>query len=687
MNRISHRQCARLCFASILFTPLRHCVKPFFAFPRVPRVPRGLLLLVFAVCGSSVWAQGPEVSGVLPVGGQRGTTASVRVEGSHLSGASAWISGTGVTVDKVEASADGNSANARLTIASDAPLGPRELRVGTSKGVSRAVRLWIDPFPEQTESEPNDTPALAQVLTSAPVVINGRIGAAADRDVFAFDAHPGETWVFDVNAARLRSRLDPVLELRDARGNLLQMAQSAWETDPRLVRRFDRAGRYYVTLRDTQFLGGPDYAYRLTAGVVPVITSHFPLGGVPGGGSVLALSGVNPRRMFQGVAQIPANADDTPVWASVPTGGGPALPFPLFPDPVQAQTVGAFSREFAATLPTVLDGWFQDTAGTQFRFNLRKGETVRFDLLGRRIGSRIDGYLRVLDTTGKELAANDDNPDTGKDARLDFTPPANGAYIVEASSVDGKTGMDCFYRLRAFRPMQDFRLTLNTDRVQVGAGGTVVVPVSAERRDGFDGAIKLGTTPLAAGVTCSGGTIPSGQNSIEITLTAAPGSSLTPGLLQILGKATIAGHVVEHTVVGREQVMPRLIDPALFTDDSYRAPFRNCLLLPLAVVERPEPFALAASVTALALAPGAKAEIVVKVTRRPGANGEIKMEVRNLPDKVTASAPSIAANQTETHIVLTAAPDAPLALRNVIVQGKLDNAVQPAPAIAVALHK
>lgn len=662
--------------------------------PRSPRVPCGLIFLCFAVHGSAAWAQGPEVSGVLSPGGQRGTTASVRVEGSHLGGAGAWISGTGVIVDKVEASADGNSANVRLAIASDAPLGPRELRVGTSKGVSRAVRLWIDTFPERNEVEPNDTPALAQALTSAPVVINGRIGAAADRDVFAFDAHPGETWVFDVNAARLRSRLDPVLELRDARGNLLQMAQSAWETDPRLVRRFEAAGRYYVTLRDTQFLGGADFAYRLTAGIVPVVSSHFPLGGTSGAHVSLTLAGVNLGNVSRFEALLEADATRAPdsviapVWYSVPTPNGPALPFPLLPDTTAAQTISPYSRDIAIqSVPAILDGCFQNALVMRFRFVAHRQERLRFDLLGRRIGSRIDGYLRVLDMTGKELAANDDSPETGKDARLDFAAPADGTYTVEASNVDGKTGLDCFYRLDVRTPAPDFRLVMNTDRLQVGAGGTVIVPISAERRDGFGGEIKIGTGSLSGGVTCSNGTIPPGQNNIEITFTAAPGSSLTPTLLQIIGKATIAGHVVSHTVVGREQVMPRLIDPALFTDDSYRAPFRDCLLLPLAVVERPEPFALTASVSALALAPGAKTEIVVKAIRRAGANGEIKMEVRNLPDKVTASAPSIAANQMETHIILTAAPDAPATLRNVIVQGRLDNAVQPTPAIAVALHK
>jgi hypothetical protein len=133
--------------------------------------------------------------------------------------------------------------------------------------------------------------------------------------------------------------------------------------------------------------------------------------------------------------------------------------------------------------------------------------------------------------------------------------------------------------------------------------------------------------------------------------------------------------------------MPRSIDPGMFTDDSYRRPYRDWELFPLGVVERAEPFSLSTDLHAVTLAPGQKVEIVVRAARRAGANGEIKLELRGVPDKVKPTVPAIAANQTEARISLTAAPDAPAALRNLILQGKLDNAVQPAPAITLTVRR
>src|SRR5205085_12052592 len=106
----------------------------------------------------------------------------------------------------------------------------------------------------------------------------------------------------------------------------------------------------------------------------------------------------------------------------------------------------------------------------------------------------------------------------------------------------------------------------------------------------------------------------------------------------------------------------------------------------LATTDQAPPFSLAGG-DSIDLAPGAKAEITVKATRRGTANGEIKLELRNLPEKVTDSAASIPAGQTETRINLTAAADAPASVTNLIVQGKLDKSTEIAPGIRLSVSK
>src|SRR5579872_5761221 len=314
-------------------------------------------------------AQGPEIAGLLPAGGQRGTTAVVQVDGKNLQGAKVLLSGRGVRVESTAPNAAGDGATVKLAIAPDAPLGPREIRIGTPKGVSNPARMWVDALPSIGEVEPNDDPAHAQRLDRTPMVVDGCIQSPTDRDTFSFQAGDGETWVFDVNAARIRSRLDPVIELRDEAGSLVKMAQSTWESDPRLLYTFAKGGRYLVTVRDTQFLGGPDFVYRLTVGRLPVVTGFLPRGEKPGRPVDLLLQGVNLGGTTKAVVTIPPDTPPGEFWTTVQTANGPALPFPLL---VDSNPVAGITETDATMplplLPVSLDGAFEVYTRIRFFF-------------------------------------------------------------------------------------------------------------------------------------------------------------------------------------------------------------------------------------------------------------------------------------------------------------------------------
>jgi hypothetical protein len=631
-------------------------------------------------------AQGPEIGGVVYAGAQRGATTSLLIDGKNLPGAQALIAGRGVQVLSLTPNEKGDYAEIKIAVAPDAPLGPREIRLVSPKGVSNPGRIWIDPFPQIRETEPNDEPAQAQLLDRTPVVVNGRIAPGADRDTFAIQAGAEETWVFDCCAARIRSQLDPVLELRDGRGQILKMAQSVWESDPRLIYRFEKAGRYFLTVRDTQYAAGANYGYLLTVGKLPVVTGCLPRGVQPGRTTEMQLEGVNLGATDRIAVTLPADTPPGEVWIAPQTANGPALPVPLLVDAAPVYRLREPPvADFLSSPPVNLDGAFLRSPRFTCRFHAGPQDHLVFDLLGRRIGSRIDGALRIMETAGKELAANDDA--VGKDARLEFTPPAEGDYTLEARNVEEKTGPDCFYRLEVRRASPDFRLLLNDERMQVGVGGTTALTVVAERLRGFNAPITLCADGLPPGIVFSGGTIAPGQNSVEVTFTAPSDAKAGPAAIHLQGETTLNGRTVSREAVPREQYMPRAIDPGMFTDDSYRRPYREWVMFPLGVVERAEPFALSTDLHAVTLAPGQKVEIVVRAARRAGANGEIKLELRGVPDKVKPTVPAIAASQTEARITLTAAPDAPAALRNLILQGRLDSALQPAPAITLTVRR
>lgn len=656
-----------------------------------PKASLPLLCGFAALCAlclpSSASAQAPELGGLLPAGGPRGQVTKVRIDGKSLAGARVMLSGSGASVKSVQVTPAGDSLTAEIAVEAGALLGPREVRLVTAKGVSTGARFWVDVYPNRVIEQPIQEGAAPLLLDgSTIVVINGRIAAKAGRDRFVMNAQAGETWVFDCFADRIRSRFDPVLELRDDRGVSMKLAQSTWESDPRFSYRFAKAGKYFLTVRDSEYNGGPNYTYRLQTGRMPFIDSYSPRTAHPGQSVQVALQGVN-LPMNQTTISVPKDAAAGPYWAEVQAGASGPLVLPMTIETEPVVEASDTNAPVLPDLPAAVDGVFRRSPRVRFTLAAKAGKKYLLDLLGRRIGSRIDGALRILDPNGKEIAANDDAIPLSKDARLEFTAPANASYTVEASNVEEITGSDCYFCLKASRVEPDFRLSIETDRLTAPQGGTVALPVKVERIGGFDGAVQVSMTNLPAGVTCSGGVIPRGKPSVDITLTAAPEAAFVAGDVHLLGTATIDGKAVTQEAPAWEKYEHRSIDLLLSVEYSYTRPYHLWDMLVCAVTERAAPITVTTANPTLILTPGGKLEIPVRIVRQPGANAEVKFELRNLPAKVTASAPPIPTNQTDGKIVLTAAADAPIDLANIILQATHDKAVTLAPAIQVSVKK
>src|SRR5207302_8129148 len=110
-----------------------------------------------------------------------------------------------------------------------------------------------------------------------------------------------------------------------------------------------------------------------------------------------------------------------------------------------------------AAITGVLD---QPDAQDRYFCAWKKGEVWSLAVQAQRIGSPLDVALTVLGPDGKQLAHNDDLPET-TDAGLDFTVPADGTYQLVVRDLAGKAGSrSALYRLGVRRPVADFRLGL-----------------------------------------------------------------------------------------------------------------------------------------------------------------------------------------------------------------------------------
>jgi hypothetical protein len=642
-----------------------------------------LFVLTLAV-SPAAYAQAPQVVGALPGGGPRGGVTTVDVQGQNLAGAKFHTLGRGVSVRKVEVNAGGNRLTAEVEVARDAWLGPHELRITTSRGISNGMRFWVDTLPNVMAPFIQEGQDPFMLNGKGESVYNGRIGRSAGRDRFNFEAKPGQTWVFQCAANRIHSRFDPVLELRDDAQRILTIAQGTWESDPLLTFRPTKAGKYTITLRDSEFKGGPDFTYRFTGGIRPAVAGFLPRGGRPGSDLEVSIEGPN-LGLSKARAAIPATAGPGEYWAEAKTADGKSFALPLQIDPMSVTCAPESGETTLPAIPSIVDGVFSKQPVTRFRFHAATKDKILFDLYGRRIGSRIDGCLRVLDSAGKEVFVVDDT--VGKDARMEVAPPGIGDYVLEVSNVEEKTGPDCYWRLVAKMVEPDFQIELRTDRVQVPAGTTITFPVEVTRLGGYTGPVEARAEGLPKGVTSTVAVVPPDKTKGEITLTAAADAPVEASELRVFGTIQTGGKTITHEAQGWEQYEHRSIDQVLAKEYSYTRPHYDWDLLLIAVTENKLAFTVNVEPDEVALPPGGKCEFTVKVDRKGANPGVVKLSFQNLPRGVTASVSEIPEGKNGVRISLTAAPDAPAEIPYVIVTGNIGSASATSRPLRVAVIK
>lgn len=631
----------------------------------------GLVLGVLA----PAYAQAPSVSGVFPAGGQAGSTVECSLTGANLADAQAvLVSGAGVQVEKA---AGGTATNCPIKLRLDpaAEVGVREIRVVTKQGASNAARIWVGRYPAVVEKEPNDTAKQVQPLAATPVTVDGRLEKATDQDRFSFDAAAGETWVFSATAAGYEADTDAYLTLYDARGRTLRFAMDSFGRDPRLVHQFTKAGRYSIEIRDTLFRGGPGFTYRLTVGKLPVISRWTPMAVERGRSVAVSLTGVNlGERQVQVAAPADRTRDRVRIAPSVGLGPVGPLELPVEEGPVTAEQEpnDAPKTGSAATLPLRAAGWI-DRQGDRdvYPFTAAEKQVLVLDVLARRIGSRLDSVVRVLNAQGKELANNDDG--VGRDARLTFTAPAAGTYFAEVRSLSGRGGDDRFYLLRVTEPtVPDFSLSVTPDNPVAPANAAGVITVTAQRA-GYTGEIALRLEGLPAGVTASPATLRAGQNSAVLTLAAPAGAAFAYSPLRVIGIASVNGKPVERIAQPQESYQPPLAMPN-------QKQVRATELLLTTVGPEP-PYTLTVQPGAREVKAGQKLELTVQVQRKPMYKEAVAVTVLGLPANVAASALTVNGDKTEGKITLTANGNAVLGPGMLVVQGNAKNILVAAPAL------
>ena len=483
-----------------------------------------------------------------------------------------------------------DTVTVRITVASNAVPGEREIRLATTNALSNPFRFWVGTLPEVSRPAAHPAnPDLDKYLeklggppaatgtpkyearVNLPAVINGQI-IPGGVDYYRFAAQRGQQLILSVQARSLIPYLadavpgwfEAVITVYDGKGHELACEERfRFQPDPVLHFEVPHDGEYLVSIHDSIFRGREDFVYRLTVGELPFVTGMYPLGGPAGSNTTVALNGWNlPQKTLDHANQ---EAGITTLTGSFFN----ARPFAVddLPEVMDEGAHHTPENALPVTLPVIVNGTISEPGNPAvYAFTGKAGQAVVAEVLARRLNSPLDSFLWLTDAAGQRLAFNDDFEDKGTglethhaDSYLTATLPADGTYYLAISDAQGQGGPDYGYRLRISALRPDFTLRVVPSSINVRAGMSTPVTVFALRRDGFTNAIDLKLSGAPAGFSLAGARIGTNQDKIQFTLKAPPQATAKPIALTLTGQAVIDGKTVVHPATPAEDLMQAFI--------------------------------------------------------------------------------------------------------------------------------
>lgn len=584
----------------------------------------------------------PHIGYAYPAGGKQGTTFEVKIGGQYLDGAAnAFITGEGVQATVVEylkplsqqqandlrmklqsllkgpkteetqasiaqiwkrlanfvrkpaSLAIAESVTLQVTVASDAPPGTYELRLGTGTGLSNPIAFQVNQLAEFREEPrplsssrfkfkkpnvddrpPDSAGAGPEVAITLPSVVNGQI-MPGDRDRFRFRATKGQRLVMETSARELIPYLadavpgwfQATLALFDDEGKEVAYDDDfRFQPDPIVFYQIPKDGEYVLEIKDALYRGREDFVYRVAVGELPFVAGIFPLGGKIGTRTTVGVWGWNlPAAKLTVDVGNKAGNDTQPI--SVANKGllSNRLQFlsDSLPEIREKESNDSATDAQAVTLPVIVNGLIgQPEDWDVFRFEGRAGDKVVAEVFARRLDSPLDSVLKLTSAAGVQLAFNDDHEDKGSglkthhaDSLISATLPWTGPYFVHLGDAQLKGAWSYGYRLRISAPQPDFELRVVPSSISVRGGATVPLTVYVMRRDGFTGEIGISLKDAPEGFTLDGNRVPAGQDKVTFTLSAPPRPTETPLNLHVVGHAKIATRDVTHAAVPADDMM------------------------------------------------------------------------------------------------------------------------------------
>jgi hypothetical protein len=325
-----------------------------------------------------------------------------------------------------------------------------------------------------------------------PLALNGIIAKKDQESWFRFNAVKGTALEVNAYARRLRSPMDPVIEICDAVGKNLASNDDSVGADSSLKFTPNETTNYFVRVRDTLHEGGRDFTFRIE--VTPTEPS-------------LAIKipevSRNDTQSRQYIAVPRGNRFATLISAKRANFGG-ELNFEIGRLPDGVKMVADHMSPNTDSMPLVFK------AGSDAPI---AGKLLDLTAIGTNNNKAVFGYFR-------------------QDVELVQGAPNNANYC--------NTSVENF--CVAVTKESPFRLRIVEPKVPVVQAGTMRLEVIAERATNFDEPIELNMVWNPPGMSSqSEATIPKGATNIFYQLNAGGGAETRTWKIAILGHAKVDG--------------------------------------------------------------------------------------------------------------------------------------------------
>ncbi|MCA9069949.1 MAG: hypothetical protein KDA84_13545, partial [Planctomycetaceae bacterium] len=214
----------------------------------------------------------PKINTTSLHGLQAGQTTRLAITGTNL-GPNPRVVLSGVPLDqKVLSGSNAGRLDVQLKLPKNSPLGWFPLFVETKHGISQPFPMAVDGLPQHgvTNTSPEQPAQL-------PAAFSGQMAGGNMIKIY-FRGKVGDRVSAEVEAKRLGSAFDPVVEIKTERGTPLKIgwSETALRGDARAEVRLPKDGVYYAELHDLAYKAPGQNRFRLKLGDFRSIDQWFP---------------------------------------------------------------------------------------------------------------------------------------------------------------------------------------------------------------------------------------------------------------------------------------------------------------------------------------------------------------------------------------------------------------------------